>query len=68
MGSSIEDGLITVGDYCCLMLVFFQSWLLLLQYQSRFHQDDLLTNIMCAARPSPPPTRAHCHLTPSLFR
>lgn len=52
MGSSIETGVITVGDYCASVLVLFVSWLILLYYQSRFHQDDALTNFMCAA-PSP---------------
>ena len=70
MGDSARDGRMTQGDYCIMTMILFQTWTPLMMYTSRFHSEDVLTNIMCAARPSPPPTRrrAHCHLTPSLFR
>jgi hypothetical protein len=53
MGDSARDGRMGLGDYCAMTLAMFQAWAPLMMYTSRFHCEDLLTNIMCRDSPSP---------------
>ena len=57
MGDSARDGRIGLGEYIVMTMVMFQTWTPLMMYTSRFHAEDLLTNIMCPP-PLPPPRHA----------
>jgi hypothetical protein len=67
MGSNVKDGTLTLNNFCALIPILFMSWLYLTYYQSRFHRDDLLTNLMCACFALPPSYVAADHKKTFLY-